>query len=204
MFFFKKDFNLSDSPYANEPVAKRTSWKFINGNGTPTQGLKLIKINKNRLEFRISIFDKIFYMLFIFVGIYILSYSVEFFLSSAFQAVFLTFLVGIPFVFSGLHMLKRHSIPLVFDRNKRIYFEDYKNDEFKVSISFNEIYAVQLLSYHNSAHGDSHSALWCELNLVLNNGNRVYVCSYNGQYKKLKKYASKISEFIEKPIWDAL
>lgn len=107
-------------------------------------------------------------------------------MSYQYSLAFLSFVVGFSFFSAGLYMLKKQSIPLVFDGDKKVYFEDDKEYEFKVLTSFESIHAIQILSY-SAMNVESHSARWCELNLVLNNGDRVYICSYNKQYNKVEK-----------------
>ncbi|CAA6798548.1 MAG: Unknown protein [uncultured Sulfurovum sp.] len=205
MFFFKKDFLLSDSLYKNDTIAQKISWKPLDDNKTPIQGLKLVLVNTHRLEFRISILDKVFYMFIILVGIGILGYSIKVLFVLKFDAFLLSLVVGASFLFAGSHMWKRHSTVLVFDGIKKIYFEDDKNYEFYTTIPFDRIYAIQLLSYTRTGTGsEDTSSRWCDLNLVLDDYSRIYVCSYNKQYKKIENYANKISKLINKPVWNAL
>jgi len=60
MWFFKKEFDFATSIYADEVIAKKTSWKPMMKNGTLIQGLKLSMVD-NRLEFNLGIFTKFLY-----------------------------------------------------------------------------------------------------------------------------------------------
>lgn len=65
-----------------------------------------------------------------------------------------------------------------------------------------DIHALQLLSEYCRG-GKKRSYYSYELNLVLRNGRRINVMDH-GDCKKLREDAQTLSEFLDKPVWDAI
>jgi hypothetical protein len=94
------------------------------------------------------------------------------------------------------------SQPLDFDKTAGVFRRGKKQ-----SIKFDEIHAVQLLSRIVEAKtppkGEVKQISIYELNLVLNDGSRVNLVSHGG-LKEILEDSNAISDFINKPIWDAI
>jgi hypothetical protein len=68
------------------------------------------------------------------------------------------------------------------------------------SAPLSSIHALQLLSEFVS--GSKNSYYSYELNLVLDNGSRINVVDH-GNLERLRADASTLSQFLDKPVWDA-
>ena len=64
-----------------------------------------------------------------------------------------------------------------------------------------DIHALQLISEY--CRGSKRSYYSYELNLVLRNGRRINVMDH-GDSEKLREDAKTLSQFLEKPLWDAI
>ncbi len=68
------------------------------------------------------------------------------------------------------------------------------------SAPLSSIHALQLLSEFVSGSKNSYHSY--ELNLVLNDGSRINVVDH-GNLERLRADASTLSQFLDKPVWDA-
>ncbi len=73
----------------------------------------------------------------------------------------------------------------------------------------NDIHALQIISKRvkfsrstRSGGGGSRSYTSYELNLVLNTGKRIHIVCH-GKLDEMLKDADWLSDFLEKPVWDA-
>jgi transposase len=75
-----------------------------------------------------------------------------------------------------------------------------ENHKIKDKTSLNNVHALQLLSYNETEKKS-------ELNLILEDGHRVHVCSYENNdntHEQIQEDADKIAKYINKPVWNAL
>lgn len=90
---------------------------------------------------------------------------------------------------------------------------DKKNNSFSIQKGFwrpklvaaekaelNNLHAIQLLSMFVFGRGRKYGY---ELNLVLKNGNRLYICQYQS-HDKLIEDAEMCAKFLNLPIWNAI
>ena len=186
--------NLSTSLYEKDPLAKETSWKPLKKDNTPLSKMEL-KAIEGSLEFHLSVVSRLFYMALIVVGSLFILYATYSLLSYEFEAAFIAVGLGYTLLGYGIYLFSKQNIPLVFNKNKNLYFKKTEELKAKDKTLLNEVHALQLLSHSTKS----------ELNLVLANGRRVYVCSYeNNDYEQIEHDAKTIAEYINKPIWNGL
>jgi hypothetical protein len=97
--------------------------------------------------------------------------------------------------------------PIVFDKRKGSYWKgrtspyDVRHtSELKDHAPLDRIHALQLISEH--VRGNKSSYYSYELNLVLDDGARLNVVDH-GSRERVQADARTLSEFLDKPIWDA-
>jgi hypothetical protein len=98
--------------------------------------------------------------------------------------------------------------PIVFDKREGFFWKgrvapDQAFDEnaLKVFTSLGEIHALQLIPTSGRRFTRGHELY--ELNLVLNDGERLNVVTHGVPYS-LRKEAATLAEFLGKPVWDAI
>lgn len=186
--------------YKDEAIAQQISWKPIQNNGNPVTNM-ILKSIEGTLEFHLNIVSRFFYFSLIILGLVFTLYATVELLSYNFQSTLWSILLGFTLTGVGIYMFSRQALPHVFDKNKNLYFKENENLEREDETPLNAIRALQVISYTQEEKGKS--VQQAELNLVLKNGKRVYVCSYNeNEYERVEEDAKKIAQYINKPIWN--
>jgi hypothetical protein len=98
------------------------------------------------------------------------------------------------------------SEPITFDKTAGVFKRGRKQ-----TIKLDEIYALQLLSRvvdvkvppKKGQKGQTNKVKLYELNVVLNDGSRLNVIAHAG-FKEIVEDGNTISNFINKPVWDAI
>jgi hypothetical protein len=99
------------------------------------------------------------------------------------------------------------TIPIVFDKKKGVFWRGWNmpgsvgsKKEPKFFAKLEDIHALQLISEYSD---EKNSDISFQLNLVLKDGGRINVADYRNK-DKLRKYAQDLSEFLDKPVWNAI
>jgi len=200
-----------DGARFNDPMATKTEWTPAKGGGANFKTHKLVQLNTNRIVFRSSIGARLFYSLFLFFGLVfpILFVYKDFFngnfnfsLETIFPIIF-----GLLFTSIGGLLLYFGTRPIVFEKGNGYYWKGRKNPEtvynindLKICTKLKDIYALQIISEY--VRGNKSSYYSYELNLILNDASRLNVIDH-GKLEKIRKDAEKLSQFLEKPVWDA-
>jgi hypothetical protein len=108
----------------------------------------------------------------------------------------------------GWDMFYSGTTPIVFDKLSGFFWKGRKipNEMFSMNTlmeftKLEEIHALQLVSeYFRGGKGSSYIY---ELNLVLEDGKRIIVVEH-GDEEKLREDTNALSEFLGKPVWDAI
>ncbi|MEX2435247.1 MAG: hypothetical protein WD735_01100 [Balneolaceae bacterium] len=203
-----------DASRFNDPVAEKTEWTPLKGGGSNFYTHKISTDSTGIIKFKPTIGAIIFYLIFILVGIGIpvgiligSSQSGE---SMAISETLFIILFGLVFFGAGSLLLYFSSKPIVFDKLMGMYWKSWKKPDpsliysahkSKDAIRLSDIRGLQLISeYIRSDKSSYHSY---ELNLVLMDGSRVNVVDH-GNAVKLRNDAKILSEFLGKPVWDAI
>ncbi len=204
--------NTFDPSHIGDPIAMQTDWTPAKRGGANFRTHNLVKVNSSRLEFRASMGAKLFYLIFLLIGIGVLIGFSTSKLSSGGLSVDLLriapILFGLTFVIVGGCLLYFGTVPIVFDNRNRAFWigrkapgEVFDKTELKHFAEFENIHALQLISEY--CRGDKSSYYSYELNLVLVSGKRINVVDHGSQ-NKLREDAAILSAFLKKPVWDAI
>lgn len=196
----------------DDPIAMQTDWTPAKSGGANFRTHKLVVVNSDCREFRASIGAKLFYLIFLLAGIGVLIGFYLFKLSSdgfSFKMdTIMPLLFGLIFAGVGGSMLYFCTAPIVFDKRKGFFWKGWKNPDevfdknaLKHFAKLDQIHALQLISEY--CRGDKSSYYSYELNIVLEDGKRINVVDHGNQ-SKLRDDATTLSEFLGKPIWDAI
>ena len=199
-----------DPSIFNDSVAEITPWTPAQKGGANFCTHRLKQINHDRMEFKSPLGAKLLYAIFLAIGIVVLGiFAYKFLISTSFkpQSLILLF-VGAVFTAIGGCLLYFGTQPIVFSKINHLFWKGRKepgmvfsNDQIKVLMEINHIYALQLISEYCSSDKSSYYSY--ELNLVLGDGERINVIDH-GNKKNILEDAQKLAEFLNKPLWSAI
>ena len=183
--------------YTHKPIAEQVSWQPIQKNGTPFTHM-ILESTEGTLEFHLNTLSRFFYFSFIILGVLLMIYATIELLSYNFQSTLWSILPGFILTGVGIYMFSKQAVPRIFDKEKNLYFKENENLQREDETPLSAIHALQVISYNQNKEDKQ-----AELNLILNNGKRVYVCSYDSnEYERVRKDTEKISKYINKPVWN--
>jgi hypothetical protein len=195
----------------NDSVANKTSWGPLKKGGASFGTHKLVEASTRRLEFRPAVFAIVFYTIFALVGLGMLGFVFyqEYQSGFAFESDFVFLSIG-GLIFSSVgFVLGYHGTkPIVFDREYGFYWKGRKKPNRDIEYShpelftpLNNIHALQILSEYIKGNKSSYYSY--ELNLVFRDGRRTNVIDH-GNIDKIREDARKVSQFINRPVWDGI
>jgi hypothetical protein len=164
-----------------------------------------------RVEFRPTLFAKLFYGSFFITGLAVIVAFVYPNIKNGWFAldadVIFPALFGAVFLIAGGLMYYFGSKPIVFDGRKMYFWKGHKvpdiyrqSSKIETGTSFSYIHAIQIISEY--CGGNKNSYYSYELNLVLEDMTRINVVDH-GSIDKLRLDAEKLARFLGKPVWDA-
>jgi len=190
----------------NDEIALKTSFKPLKKGGPNLRAHELIEISPRRLEFRVTIQGLLFASLFIILGLSaFIGGIIYMMISKQFDSI-LIMMMGIAFTAGGFSMYWTASKPRVFDLDNSYYWIGKKGPQnSNDSCLLSGVYAVQLLAEFvitdHAKSGKRSSFYSYELNLVLNDGERMNIIDQDG-LQEIREYAKKVSKFLNVPLWD--
>lgn len=201
-----------DPSTISDPIAQQIAWTPAKPGGASFRTHKLVEIDANRLEFKPTVGARLFYLVFIVAGtIAVVAFATKHMASLLTSFSFsniLPIFFGFIFVAAGGFMWYFGTAPIVFDKYKECFWKGRKGpdevantNELKNFASLPDIYALQIISELCTAKDSSYYSY--ELNLVLTNGRRINVVDH-GNIKCLREDAQTLSQFLGKPLWDAV
>lgn len=196
----------------DDPLAKRVSWRPLKVGGSNFTTHKLVYDSLDRLSFRATFGAKFFYGIFLVVGIVMLVALLPLVGSTAAgqspSPMILLGVIGLLFVTIGAAMMKAGTQPIVFDKARGFFWkgriapdEVFDRSRIKEHAELSRVHALQLISEY--CHGNKHAYTSYELNIVLEDGERINVVDH-GSFRKLAEEAQKLADFLEKPLWNAV
>jgi hypothetical protein len=192
-----------------DPLALKTEWTPASRGGSNFRTHRLIQTEFTRVEFKASGWAKVFYTFFALAGIGFIvvftlirkppSFSIDF---------IMPMFVGAIFTLMGGAMLYAGTAPIVFDKGIGYFWKGRKGPQDVLEVSslkkcarLEQIHAIQLVSEFVRTGKSSYYSY--ELNLVLEDARRITVIDH-GNLLRLQEDAKKLSDFLGKPIWDAV
>ncbi|MBL1214362.1 MAG: hypothetical protein HND52_13470 [Ignavibacteriae bacterium] len=196
----------------NDPVAEKTLWTPAKGGGANFKTHNLVKVDYSRIEFRSSVGAKLFYLIFLLVGLGVMiGVSVSKISDGTFGFNWETFLMltfGSIFAGVGGGLLYYGSAPVVFDKKAGYFWkgrksprEVFNKSSIKHLAKLEDVHAIQLIS--EFVWGNKSSYHSYEINLVLKDASRINVIDH-GNIKSIRENAETLSAFLDKPVWYAV
>jgi hypothetical protein len=196
----------------DDPVAAQTDWIPAARGGASFGTHRLVRASANRIEFSATLGAKFFFLVFLFAGLGVLGFQInririgQAYLLS--QESLVPLLVGAVFAVVGGCLYWFGTAPRVFDQSRGCFWRGRKEPAMfgaggrpENSTPLSSIHALQLLSEYVSGNKNSYHSY--ELNLVLNDGSRINVVDH-GNLERLRSDAQTLSQFLGKPVWDAI
>jgi hypothetical protein len=201
-----------DPSMFGDPIAETTQWSPAKRGGANFCTHKLVEIATHRMEFRASLGAKLFCLFFFLVGVGIITALCYGIISQGKNILtvetFGTGLGGTIFMAVGACLFYFGLKPVVFDKHSGHFWKGRRNpdlvfnkDSIKTWTQLGKIHALQLISEHVSSSKSSYYSY--ELNLVLEDGERLNVIDH-GKLTKIREDANTLSQFLGKPVWDAI
>ncbi len=193
-----------------DPIAMQTEW--TSSMGGPSAD-KLVKVSSARLEFRASLTGKLVFLFFTLTGLGMLIAFTVYKLShgglSFDNDTIVPLLIGLAFTLAGSLMLYSITAPAVFDKRSGFFWKGRKAPDevsdrrtIKYCAKLEDIHALQLISFFCSGPKMRPHYRY-ELNLVLKDAKRVYIV-LDDKKDKVREDARTLSQFLDKPVWDAI
>ncbi len=198
-----------DPAQLGDPLALKIEWTPASRGGSSFRTHRLIQTEFSRVEFKASAGAKIFYSVFAIAGLAFVTvfgihlpsapFSVE-------EAVPL--LIGAVFAVLGVLMFYWGTAPIVFDKGVGYFWKGRKSPQDVLEVSslkkcarLDRIHAIQLIAEWVTTGKSSFYSY--EINLVLEDARRMTVIDH-GNLKWIREDAGKLSQFLGKPVWDAI
>jgi hypothetical protein len=202
-----RDRKTFDPASLDDQVATRTGWNPAKGGGASFCTHRLVRKGPNRLEFQTSAGARLFYLLFIVVGLgMMIGFSIGG-ISGNSSEVFIPLLAGFVFTTVGGVMLYLATTPVIFDKQRGSFWKSRQDPAQITGINssknfarLKDIHALQLVSEY--CRGNKNSFYSYELNLVLTNTRRINVVDH-GSVERLQEDARTLAAFLDNPVWDA-
>lgn len=194
-----------DASIFQDPIAMKTSWLPLVGGGSNFKSAGLHKVNEQRMEFRASRMMKLFAGVFVVFGLVL---TAIFFLNQPDKKEsYIPIAMGLVFSLAGAWMYYYACTPTVFDLGHGYFCRSRKKPELMMDKSklkhyaeLNRVHALQIIAELCQSKNSSYYSY--ELNLVLDDGSRVNVVDHGNQ-TALRADAQTLSQFLNKPLWDA-
>ena len=193
-----------------DPLALKTEWSPLASGSSNFQTHRLVEVDSERLVYRPTWFATVFALMFFLIGICLvglfLVQNLANFLAGKINFNGVIILpAGFIFAAAGVYLIREFSTPVVFDRQRRIFWRGWKAPDegfddipLKNAANFPSIHALQLIRMY-SQYNQSY-----EINLVLENGDRLKVAQYAiRRQNQLREDAKTLAAFLGKPVWDA-
>lgn len=190
----------------NEPLAYQTAWTPLKSGGANFKTYQLQPVNSDRVMFKVTLFARFFYLVFIVAGtavLFIFPGSAE---TLAFnEETIVPILVGVVFVTVGSWMYFKFTPPITFDKQLNAVWKGNKaprktinahQPEFYARLS--DIHAIQLISEY--VKSDKTSYYSYEINLIMIDGERMHVIDH-GKLEAIQRDANTLAQFLDKPVW---
>jgi len=187
-----------------DSVAEKTYWQPMRPGGANFQTHTLIEQRHDKLFLKSSGQMKAFFMVFIFVGLngmifsllkYVQKSGIDLALTNPVQLFGSLFSTGLIFVVAGLVLGSLFgSLNTLFDKETGLLSN--KN----ISTALYKIHALQIIE--EMAGGSEGGAFKSyELNVILKDGERIHLMDH-GNYLAINTDAEKLAEFLSVPIWE--
>lgn len=181
------------------PNFASVSWEPLKKGGSNFKTHHLVETSPGRLEYKSTLFYKIF--AFIFLAIGLVAGGIIF--NQGMYIAGLAF--GLIFTGAGGFMFRETMRPIVFDKSEGYFWKGKKSprdvvnmDEIKTYADFDEIHAIQVITEVVSSSKSSYRSY--EINLVLKSGERLNVVDY-GNLKAIEQDLLILKGYLNVDVW---
>ena len=195
----------------DDKVVSLTKWSPLSHGGQSFKSHKLVQVDDDHIEFRMSLQSAMVYMYITLLGLFTMVLSVfgniMGFSGSGSPLIF--FAVGLLFSAVGLFLYYKAKTKVSISRTyPAIYNGDIDPaqainpntiDGFK---PLHKLHSIQVLQkYIESTIKDTNNSYFSyEINLIMNDGTRINVVDH-GNRKAIIKQSNKLAEFLDVPLW---
>ncbi len=181
---------------------KAIDWSPLVSGGSNFKTHKLVAVSPMRMEYKPGIGIILLGVLFVVVGLGVSSFV---FLE---ETSFMIFFLGLVFLAPGVFVIYSAFKPIVFDKTEGYFWKGKTApsqvadiNELKTVAKLDDIYGIQVVKEYvrSSNDGKNTSYYSYEINLVLQNGQRINVIDY-GHATSILQDASRLAKFINKPV----
>ena len=191
----------------NDEIARKTQWSPIKSGGSNFKTHDLVKKSMSVLTYKMSTGAKLFSGFFGFIGVSMAVGGLYLvFFQSNYVGLFLI-MIGLMFAIVSFVIVISMASEIHLDRTIGMMYKG--NNPPKLSglhdktdcVYFSNIHAIQIIKEY--IRSDKSCYYSYEINFVLNDASRVNLVDH-GNYSQIAKDAKEISQFIGKPVWDAV
>ena len=202
---------ISEYLQTSDRVVKLTSWKPLSSSGQDFKSHRMVQVDDDHVEFRISLQSMMLSLSIFTMGVVVMVMSIfskQMGMSGSGNPI-LMFLIGLLFAGLGLYLFTKAREKICISR---AYPAIYKGD-IDPSNAINpqtidyfhpleRLHAIQLLQKYVESDSDGKSSFYFsyELNLVLSDGRRIKVLDH-GNIKAIIKQSNDLALFLNVPLW---
>lgn len=192
---------LSESMSSDSVVKGSEIWESITSKGSSFYTQKLVKYANGLIKVRPTAKQVLFNLRFIWSGLLSLLVAFGLYVVLENYISILPAIIGGIFLWFGVNNMRQREI-VIFDLDTA-QFSKEEEDESRV-VPFSQIYGLQLIEVYNKEGrtnmGDSDRYYNYELNLILENGDRINIMSH-GDKNEMIKDTKMLAAYLSVPIW---
>lgn len=193
------DFNERIARYTGDPVAQKIAWSFIGALGENFDGY-IIKKTSSIYIIKTSVQNKILTLTVVIFALVLIHTALSNQLHPSLPWMLL-FLAAASLILCGVAFRLFNICVKVFDKDAQLFFLNHLFKKRQSPIPFSQIHALQLIPVISSS-GDCGDNTTVELDLVLNDGRRIFLAELC-ELSAAKDAATALSSHIGgAPIWD--
>jgi hypothetical protein len=211
---FLEESSISEYLKTDDHVVTLTSWRPLSNGGQDFKSHKMVRIDDDHVEFRISFQSVMAYLSILVVGVVVMIISIfgKMMGMSGSGNPIVMFLIGLLFAGLGFYLFRKAKQIIAINR---VYPAIYKGKVDPANVInpqtieyfhyLDKLHALQLLQKYvkSDSDGKDNSYFSYELNLVLHDGARIKVLDH-GNINAMTKQASDLSDFLNVPLWSVI
>ncbi len=195
---------LAKSMSSDSVVKGSEMWESITSKGSSFYTQRLVKYSTGLIKVCPTVKQTLFNLRFIWSGLFSLLVAFGLFVILENYISILPALIGGTFLWFGINNMRQEGT-VIFDLDT-VQFSKKEEDENRV-IPFSQIHGLQLIEVYNKEGrtnmGDSDKYYNYELNLILENGDRINILSH-GDKNEMIKDTKMLAVQLSVPIWHKL
>ena len=207
------DRSLFEPTQFDDPIAMETQWTPKKSDGASFRTHKIVRSFGTRLVFRLSLGAKLFFSLFLLIGLGVLVGGVVVAVNGSENVLVPIFMCisGAVFVVTSSSTFYVMNKPVVFDKDAGYFWKGRRSPRLhlmgnasKGFVRLHDIHAIQLVTEVCVSNSNKNPSSYYsyEINIVLKDARRVNIIDH-GNLSHIREDAQALSTFLEVPMWDA-